>query len=48
MDEIEYSYEGECEGNILVVSRAGCSKITFAQNLEKNNLFSDLFEVYWI
>ena len=48
MDEIEYSYDGQFEGNILVVGRTGCGKTTFVQNLGKSNLFGDISEVYWI
>ena len=48
MDEIEYSYDGKFEGNILVVGRTGCGKTTFVQNLGKNNLFGEIHEVYWI
>ena len=40
MDEIEYSYDGKFEGNILIVGRTGCGKTTFFQNLAKN-IFSD-------
>ena len=46
MDEIEYSYDGKFEGNILVVGRTGCGKTTFVQNLGKNNLFGEIHEVY--
>ena len=48
MDELEYSYDGKFEGNILVVGRTGCGKTAFVQNLGKNNLLGDIFEVYWI
>ena len=48
MDELEYSYGGKFEGNILVVGRTGYGKTAFVQNLGKNNLLGDIFEVYWI
>ena len=48
MDEIKYTYDGKFEGNILIVSRTGCGKTTFVQNLGKNKLFGDMKEVYWI
>ena len=48
MDEIEHTYDGKFEGNILVVGRTACGKTTFAQNLGKNNLFGDISEVYWV
>ena len=45
MDEIEHTYDGKFEGNILVVGRTACGKTTFVQNLRKNNLFGDISEV---
>ena len=48
MDEMEYSYDGKFEGNILIVGRTGCDKTTFVQNLGKNKLFRDISEVFWI
>ena len=43
--EINYIYNGEFEGNILVVGRTGCGKTTFVQNLAKNKMFGNLKEV---
>ena len=48
MDEVNYSYEGKFEGNILIVGRTGCGETTLVQNLGKNKLFGDIKEVYWI
>ena len=48
MDEIEFSYDGRFEGNILIVGRTGCEKTTFVQNLAKNQLFGNIKEAYWI
>ena len=48
MDEIKYSYDGNFEGNILIVGRTRCGKTTFVQNLGKNKLFGDITTVYWI
>ena len=45
--EINYIYNGEFEGNILVVGRTGCGKTTFVQNLAKNKMFGNLKEVIW-
>ena len=45
--EINYIYNGEFEGNILVVGRMGCGKTTFVQNLAKNKMFGNLKEVIW-
>ena len=48
MDEVNYSYDGKFEGNSVVVGRIECGKTTFIQNLDKNKLFTDIKEVYWI
>ena len=48
MASIAYTYDGKCDGNILIVGQTGCSKITFVQNLAKNNLFGDLEEIFWV
>ena len=48
MNEIKYTHDGKCEGNILIVGRTGCGKTTFVQNLGKNKMFEDVKEVYWV
>ena len=48
MDEVEYTYDGKFEGNILIMGRTGCGKTTFVQNLGKNKLFGDIKEVQWV
>ena len=48
MDDINYTYYGKFEGNILIVGRTGCGKTTFVQNLGKNKLFGNVKEIYWI
>ena len=48
MDEVNHTYTGKFEGNILVMGRTGWGKTTFVQNLGKNKLFGDIKEVYWI
>ena len=48
MDQIEYTFDGKFEGNILIVGRTGCRKTTFVQNLGKNELFGDLSTLFWI
>ena len=48
MDEVDHTYDGKFEGNILIVGRTGCGKTTFVQNLGQNKLFGDIKEVYWI
>ena len=47
-DEIIYNYDGNFEGNILVVGRTECGKTTFAQNLGKSKLFGEIKEVIWL
>ena len=45
----EYTYDGNFQGNIVVVGRAGCGKITFIQKLGKNRLFGDeITDVFWL
>ena len=44
----EYSYDEKFEGNVLIVGQTGCGKTTFIQNIAKNNLFSELKEIFWI
>ena len=47
--EKKYSYNGQCNGNILVVGRTGCGKTTFIQMLGRNKLFgSEISDVFWI
>ena len=36
--EKEYTYDGQFDGNILVVGRTGCSKSTFIEKLGENKL----------
>lgn len=46
---IEYSYDGKCQGNILVVGRTGCGKTTFIQKLGKNKIFGDeITNAFWV
>ena len=47
-DEIIYNYDGNFEGNILVVGRTECGKTTFVQNLGKSKLFGEINEVIWL
>ena len=42
MDEVNCTYDGKLEGNILIEGGTGCGKTTFVQNLAKNNLFGDI------
>ena len=47
--EKKYSYNGQFNGNILVVGRTGCGKTTFIQMLGRNKLFgSEISDVFWI
>ena len=41
MDQIEYAFDEEIEGNILIVGRTGCGKTRFVQNLgDMSTVFS--------
>ena len=47
--EKEYVYDGQFNGNILVVGRAGCGKTTFIEKLGRNKLFgSQIKNVFWV
>ena len=47
--EKEYTYDGQFNGNILVVGRTGCGKTTFIEKLGKNKLFgSQIKDVFWV
>ena len=41
-------YNGQFYGNILVVSRTNCGKITFIEKLGLNNFFGDIIKTEWI
>ena len=45
---MNYTCDAKFEGNILVVGRTGCGKMTFVQNLGKNKMFDDIKELMWI
>ena len=45
---MSYFYDAKFEGNILIVGQTGCGKTTFVQNLEKNKMFGNIKEVYWL
>ena len=45
----EYAYNGQFDGNILVVGRTGCGKTTFIEKLGRNKLFgSQINNVFWV
>ena len=47
--EKEYTYNGQFDGNILVVDRTGCGKAPFIEKLGKNKLFgSQIKDVFWV
>ena len=51
MDErfSNYSYDGQFDGNIMIVGRTGCRKTTFIQNLGRNKMFGrDIHTVFWV
>ena len=47
--EKEYTYNGQFNGNILVVGRTGCGKTTFIQKLGRNKLFGcEISDAFWV
>ena len=47
--EKEYTYDGQFDGNILVVGRIGCGKTTFIEKLGRNKLFgTQINDVLWV
>lgn len=46
--DVNYSYDRKFEGNILIVGQTGSGKVTFIQNIAKNNLFEELKEISWM
>ena len=51
MDErfSSYTYDGQFSGNIMIVGRTECGKITFIQNLGRNKMFGRNIEtVFWV
>lgn len=46
--DVNYTYDGKFEGNVLTVGQTGCSKTTFIQNIAKNILFGDIKEIFWM
>ena len=51
MDErfSSYTYDGQFSGNIMIVGRTECGKITFIQNLGRNKMFRRNIEtVFWV
>ena len=45
---MNYCYNAKFEGNILIVSRTGCRKTTFVQNLGKKKMFGKIKELIWV
>ena len=41
-------YNGQFNGNILVIGRSGCGKTTFLEKLALNNFFGDLVKTEWV
>ena len=42
------NYDGQFRGNILIVGRTGCRKMTFMQKLALNNFFGVLRKAEWV
>ena len=41
-------YNGQFNGNILVVGRTGCRKTTFLEKLAINKFFADIIKTEWV
>ena len=41
-------YDGQFDGNVLVVCRTGCGKTTFLEKLRTNKFFCNLVKTEWI
>ena len=41
-------YNGQFNGNILVVGRTGCGKTTFLEKLAINKFFGDIIKTEWV
>ena len=46
--DVNYTYDGRFNSNVLIVGQMGCGKTTFILNLAKNKIFGTLKEVYWL
>ena len=46
--DVNYTYDGKLNGNILIVGQTGCGKTTFIQNLSKNKMFRKMKEILWL
>ena len=42
--DVNYSYNGKFNGNVLIFGQTGCGKTTLIQNLAKNKMFRNLKE----
>ena len=42
------TYNGQFNGNILVVGRTGCGKTTFLEKLAINNFFGEIIKTEWV
>ena len=41
-------YNGQFNGNILVVGRTGCGKTTFLEKLAINKFFGNIIKIEWV
>ena len=46
--DVNYTYDGKLNGNILIVGQTGCGKTTFIKNLSKNKMFRKMKETLWL
>ena len=40
--DVNYTYDGKVNGNMLIVSQTGCGKTAFILNVAKNKIFEKL------
>ena len=43
--DVNYTYDGKLNRNILTAGQTGCGKTAFIQNLSKNKMFRKMKEI---
>ena len=46
--DVNYTYDGKLNRNILTAGQTGCGKTAFIQNLSKNKMFRKMKEILWL
>ena len=44
--DVNYTYHGKFNRNVLIFGETGCGKTTFIQSLGKNKIFENLKEIF--